>query len=68
MKATGAELELQAAMRCAAKVSRIESALTQARRDAELLLRRAGELVAHAESYMDVSRAYVTTRVHTPHG
>lgn len=63
IKARGAELELIDAMRAASREERIESALTQARRDAELLLRRAGELLATAETYMEgqdalLERAY----------
>lgn len=53
IKATGAEIKLTEAIKAAKKEERIESALTQARRDAELLLRRAGELLATAEGYID---------------
>lgn len=49
IKATGAQLSLETAITAAIKVEQAESALTQARRDVELLLRRTTALVAEAE-------------------
>lgn len=50
VKATGAEHALLRAVDASMNAEKVESAATQARRDTELLARRAGELVAYADA------------------